>query len=130
MPASLADQIRQNLNHNLSSLYGEESVLTAKINRLHALLAKIDQHLSSFVDNRNKFHSLYNPQNEWDGAHRRIFDNRLNSETLADYQFYITSVHHLREDVQDQIGHLNGSLNLCRSDITSIHSSLAALKTK
>lgn len=127
MKASLADQIRQNLNNNLSSLYRDEAALTAKMDKLQKLVSKIDQHLFSFEDNRAKLRSLYNPRNEWDGTNRKAYDDRMNSETLTDYRSYITSVHHLKEDVQDEIRHLNSSLGLCQSDITLIHSSLAAL---
>lgn len=124
MRANMNDQIRSGLQNDLRSLNQNQTALTNKIRRLQLLTSKVDQILHEFESNRAQFRSLYNPRSEWDGEKRRMFDQRMDSETLAAYRSFLTSVHHLKEDIQDEVRSLNSRLNFCQSDIRSIYSRL------
>ena len=121
-------QARQNLQADLSVFQHNEQVLTEKIRKLQVLLSKMGHHLESFEQNLESFRTLHNPASEWAGQKRTTFDHRMTDDTLSAYHAYIHAVQDLHADVQEKISRLSTSLDFCQSDISSLQTSLAALK--
>ncbi|MFX3616601.1 MAG: DUF5082 family protein [Sporolactobacillus sp.] len=122
--------VRGNLRRDIDTFQRQERVLNDKISQLKHLIAQITEHLSAFEANQSKFQSLYNPVSEWAGTKRKKFSGQMDSDTLPDYHLFLNAVRGLKDDVQDEIRTLNASLDLCQTDIHSLHASLNALKNK